>query len=196
MGFVKDCNDLKKVYTMSELKKYMYNHYYYIVDKIYFKHDGKINKKDIENCLMQGIIDYLSKSNDNPSRCIHNRMVSLEKSYHSKKVKEDYHKLLKLAYSGNFEARRNLFFKHADKIDKRIIEIYEMYLNIVTLDSIANFLYQEMWCFVNRYFDGQDMNYYYSTRFSNQLNSTCDKLIRHINSTIGYKVKSKKKGRG
>ena len=195
MGFVSSYKNNKDLYSDVEIFNYFYNHYYYVVDNTYVKNNREINKEDIEKCLKLGINDYLNKQIGNPSKYIHNRIVLLEKSYQSKKNKKEYYKLLKDAYQGNIEARKTLFFKHIDKIDKRIIEIYENYLNVITLDSITNYLYQEMWSFVNRYFDSENKGCYFSTRFSNQLNSTCDKLIRHINNTIGYKVKVKKKGR-
>lgn len=196
MGFVSNYTKNKDLYSDKDNFNIFYNHYYYIVDNIYFKHNGEISKKDIEKCLKMGINDFFNNQNNNPSSCIHSRIVSLERSYYSKKNKKEYYELLSNAYLGSIEARKELFFKHIDKIDKRIVKIYEMYLNIVTLDSIANYLYNEMWNFVNRYFDSENKGYYFSTRFSNQLNSICDKLIRHINKTIGYKVKTKKKGRG
>ena len=196
MGFVSNYKKNKDLYSDKDIFKIFYSHYYYIVDSTYIKHNGEINKDDIEACLNLGINDYITKNDNNPSRYIHNRIVSLEKSYQSKKNKKEYYELLNYAYQGNIEAKKMLFFKHIDKIDKRVIEIYEMYLNVITLDSITNYLYQEMWDFVNRYFESDNKGYYFSTRFSNQLNSTCDKLIRHINNTIGCKVKVKKKGRG
>ena len=196
MGFVSNYKKNKSLYSDEEVFNYFYNHYYYIVDNTYIKHNGEINKNDIEECLKLGINDYITKNDKNPSKYIHSRIVSLERSYYSKKNKKEYYELLSNAYLGSIEARKELFFKHIDKIDKRIVEIYEYYINIITLDSITNYLYQEMWDFVNRYFDSENKGCYFSTRFSNQLNSTCDKLIRYINNTIGYKVKVKKKGRG
>lgn len=196
MGFVSNYKKNKSLYSDEEIFNYFYNHYYYIVDNTYIKHNGEINKDDIIECLKLGINDYFHNQNNNPSSCIHSRIVSLERTYKSKKNKKEYYELLSIAYQGNIEARKMLFFKHIDKIDKRVVEIYERYLNVITLDSITNYLYQEMWNFVNRYFDSENKGCYFSTRFSNQLNSTCDKLIRHINNTIGYKVKVKKKGRG
>ena len=196
MGFVSNYKKNKDLYNDRDILNYFYNHYYYIVDNTYIKNNGEIMREDIEECLNLGINDYIDKQSNNPSKYIHNRIVSLEKSYQSKKNKKEYYELLKEAYRGNIEARKTLFFKHIDKIDKRVIEIYETYLNVITLDSITSYLYQEMWNFVNRYFDSENKGCYFSTRFSNQLNSTCDKLIRHINNTIGYKVKVKKKGRG
>ena len=196
MGFVKDYNNNKDMYSTTDAINYFYKHYYYIVDKTYIKYNGKINREDIEECLKLGINDYFNNQNNNPSKYIHSRIVSLERSYYSKKNKKEYYELLSNAYLGSIEARKVLFFKHIDKIDKRIADIYERYFNVITLDSIANYLYNEMWNFINRYFDSENKGCYFSTRFSNQLNSTCNKLIRHINKTIGYKVKTKKKGRG
>ena len=196
MGFVSNYKMNKNLYTDIDIFNSFYSHYYYIVDNAYVRNNGEIGRYDIEECLKLGINDYITKNDKNPSTYIHSRIVSLEKSYYSKKSKKEYYELLRNAYLGSVEARKELFFKHIDKIDKRIVEIYEYYINVITLDSITNYLYQEMWSFVNRYFDSENKGYYYSTRFSNQLNSTCDKLIRHINNTIGYKVKVKKKGRG
>ena len=201
MGFVKDYNKYKDMYDIDEIKEYFYKHYYYIVDKVYLKNNRLIKKEDIELCLKQGIIDFFSTNNDNinPSKCIHGRIASLEKSFKSKKKKKEYYELLKMAYLGDINARKKLFFSHTEKIDKRIINIYETYLeyDLVSLENLGIFLYQDMWDFVNRYFDSDNKGYYFSTRFSNQLNSTTSKLIRNMDKKILYNnAKIKKKGRG
>ena len=194
MGFVKDYINNKDMYSTNDAINYFYNHYYYIVDKTYYKNNGKIAKEKIEECLKQGIMDYLSKDSMCPSNFIHNRIKLLEYSYNSKKNKNEYYKLIKNAYLGDTEARKTLFYKHADKIDKRIIDIYETYIdyNIADLSSLGISLYQDMWNFVNRYFDGDNKGYYFSTRFTNQLNSSTFKLMRNISKEINVKVKKKR----
>lgn len=194
MGFVKDYNKYKKMYNKDEIKDYFYNHYYYIVDKFYIKNKGLISKEDIEFCLRQGIMDFINNENDNPSRYIHNRIKSLEYSYNSKKSKKEKYELLKKAFLGDMEARKKLFFKHADKIDKRIIDIYETYTDYdLALDSLGISLYQDMWNFINRYFDSDNKGCYFSTRFTNQLNSSTSKVMRNISKDINGKVKKKGK---
>ena len=182
------------------MPKYNY-YYYYIVDKVYLRNSGLIKKADIEFSLKQGINDFISTNSDNvnPSKCIHNRIVSLEKSFVSKRNKKEYYELLKMAYLGDINARKKLFFSHTDKIDKRIINIYETYLeyDLISLENLGIFLYQDMWNFVNRYFNSENNGFYFSTRFSNQLNSSTSKLMRNLDKkTLNNNAKIKKKGRG
>lgn len=186
MGFIKDYYKFKDFYSNEKIEEKFYNHYYYIVEKECA--NNNISKKEIEFCLRQGIRDFIRNSDKefNPSKYIHDRISSLKKSYESKKNKKEYFEILKRAYLGDYEARKYLFLIHIDKIDKRIVNIYENYLNynIVDLDSVAFFLYQDMWNFVNRYFDSDNKGYYFSTRFSNQLCSSENKINRHIKKQL------------
>lgn len=194
MGFIKEYYGFKDLYSKEEIEDKFYHHYYYIVEKEY-AHNNSIPKKEIESCLCQGINDFIRNSDkgSNPSKYIHSRISSLKKSYKSKKEKKEYFEILKKAFLGDYDARKYLFLIHIDKIDKRIINIYESYLdyNIINLDDIAYSLYQDMWIFVNRYFDCDNKGYYFSTRFTNQLCSSEKKVNRHIQKTIECKTKKK-----
>lgn len=186
MGFVKKYYNFKDLYSNEKIEEIFYSHYYYIVEKEYA--NSNILKEEIEFCLRQGIRDFIrnSNKNSNPSKYIHNRISSLMKSYESKNNKKEYFEILKRAYLGDYEARKYLFLIHIDKIDKKIVNTYEKYLeyNIIDLDSVAFSLYQDMWNFVNRYFDSDNKGYYFSTRFSNQLCSSENKINRHIKKQL------------
>ena len=197
MGFVVDCINLGNSYNEKKLVRYFYNHYHYIVDKVYARNNGKIKKKDIEAYFKKGIENYIEKQDfsRNPSQVIHNKLSLLEKTYESRLKKRQLFDLEQKAYSGDFLSRKELLMKHADKIDKKTIEIFEKYFDCVSLDEIAFFMYYDMWNFVNRFFDNEKKGYYFSTKFSSQLYSTSNKIERSFNKLENNKVKTKKKGR-
>ena len=155
MGFVDECIKLKDSYSKKRLISYIYNHYHYIVDKVYIRNNGKIKKKDIEEYYKKGILDYIEKDdfNRNPSQVIHNKLSLLEKTYKSKLKKRGMFELEQKAYSKDFSSRKELLMKHADKIDKKAIEIFEEHFDCVDLEEVALFMYYDMWDFVNRFFD-------------------------------------------
>lgn len=201
MGRTINYNKLKELYNYDELINFLYNHYYYVIDKVYIRNDGIIPISTIEECYKNGITEFVSRNdtNANPSKYIHSKLISLEKSCKSKNSKKEYYELLKRAYLGDINARKKLFFSHTDKIDKRIINIYETYLeyDLISLENLGIFLYQDMWNFVNRYFNSENNGFYFSTRFSNQLNSSTSKLMRNLDKkTLNNNAKIKKKGRG
>lgn len=194
MGFVDECIKLKDSYSKKRLISYIYNHYHYIVDKVYIRNNGKIKKKDIEEYYKKGILDYIEKDdfNRNPSQVIHNKLSLLEKTYKSKLKKRGMFELEQKAYSKDFSSRKELLMKHADKIDKKAIEIFEEHFDCVDLEEVALFMYYDMWDFVNRFFDNDKKGYYFSTKFSCQLYSTRDKVNRNIDELENNKVKTKK----
>ncbi len=198
MGRTINYNKLKELYNYDELINFLYNHYYYVIDKVYIRNDGIIPISTIEECYKNGITEFVSRNdtNANPSKYIHSKLISLEKSCKSKNSKKEYYELLKRAYLGDVGARKKLFFSQTDKIDKKIIDIYETYLdyNSISLECISFFLYQDMWSFVNRYFNSDNKGYYFSTRFDNQLNATISKLKRNIGKEHQHSDKVKKKG--
>ncbi len=198
MGRTINYNKLKELYTEDELINFLYNHYYYVIDKIYIRNNEIIPINVIEECYKNGIAEFVSRNNtnENPSKYIHSKLVSLERSCKSKNSKKEYYELLKRAYLDDIDARKTMFFSQCDKIDNKIIDTYEAYLDsdYITLDYISFFLYQDMWNFVNRYFDSDNKGYYFSTRFDNQLNATISKLKRNIGKEHQHSNKVKKKG--
>ena len=130
MGRTINYNKLKELYTEDELINFLYNHYYYVIDKIYIRNNEIIPINVIEECYKNGIAEFVSRNNtnENPSKYIHSKLVSLERSCKSKNSKKEYYELLKRAYLDDIDARKTMFFSQCDKIDNKIIKVGLLHL--------------------------------------------------------------------
>ncbi len=160
--------NIKRHYNLygDEIKHLLYIHYYPIIDKIYDKNNGEIDKKLLENCLKDTIASYIIEGNKsrNPSKYIHEKMYKYEREYISNKLKEYRTELINKAYSGDTNVRYELFISCTDRIDDVAIIIYNSIINkfpntSYTLDDIKQVLYKDIWNLVNRFYDRENKGY-------------------------------------
>lgn len=169
----------------NELIEYLYNNYYYIVDKIYERNDKKIDRESIEYKLKEIITTYVCTADNriNPSKYIHDIMKRFENTYKHKEIKKKEYELISKAYTGDINARKQIFNNNILKIDKKAEEIYIKHNNTqIELDDIKQMMYLDIWIFVNRFYDKENKGCYFSVALMNQLNYLCVKVDNYINN--------------
>ena len=173
----------------NELIEYLYNNYYYIVDKIYERNDKKIDRESIEYKLKEIITTYVCTADNriNPSKYIHDIMKRFENTYKHKEIKKKEYELISKAYTGDINARKQIFNNNILKIDKKAEEIYIKHNNTqIELDDIKQMMYLDIWIFVNRFYDKENKGCYFSVALMNQLNYLCSFLPDKYKFVLGY----------
>lgn len=173
---------------IDELIDIMYNHYYYIVDKVYLRNNNSIAKEIITEKFKRAITKYVLSTNHSlqPAAYIHNYMYSLENHFKYIEKKSIKARLENDAYNGDIEARKKIFINYISKIDEKAEEIYENYKklgkydSLITLDDIKQIMYLKIWQLLNDYYDKNATNKY----FSIHLNSRLAQVVASINNYI------------
>lgn len=177
----------EKYKDTDELVEYLYNHYYYIVDKIYERNNKKIDRNFIDYKLKEILTQYVCDVDNkvSPSKYIHDIMKRFENSYKHLELRKKEFELIIRAYAGDINARQQIFKNNIDKINKKAEEIYMKYNNKVQteleLDDIKQMMYLDIWIFENRFYDKENKGDYFSVALMNQLNYLCTKLDKYIN---------------
>lgn len=181
--------NIKRHYDLygDEIKYLLYIHYYPIIDKIYDRNNGELDKKLLENYLKEIIDSYLidGYKSTNPSKYIHDKMYKYEKSYYLKKLKKYQHELINMAYRGDVNARYELFLSCADKIDDTAQILYNSIINNMTninysLDDIKKILYQDIWNFINRFYEKENKGFNLKTAVSGRLRVLSIRINKYV----------------
>ena len=179
--------NIKKLYNENgnEILEILYYHYYFIVDKIYDRNNGQIDRKLLENCLRETINSYIidGYKSFNPSNFIHVKMYKYEKKYILNKFNE--YELINKAYSGDMDARYKLFLSFTSRIDEVAQIIYANIINNIgninyTLDDIKKILYKDIWNLINRFYDRENKGLYLSTAVSGRLRDLSIRINKYI----------------
>lgn len=183
--------NIKRHYDLygDEIKYLLYIHYYPIVEKIYDRNNGKLDKILLENYLKEIINSYVIDGNKstNPSKYIHEKMYKYEKSYYLNKLKKCQHELINTAYRGDTKARYELFLSCTGKIDDTAQILYNNIISNMTninysLDDIKKVLYQDIWNLINRFYDRENKGLYLSTAVSGRLRDLSIRINKYIDN--------------
>ena len=176
-------NKIRQSYNdnIEKIIDYLYEYYYYIVDKVYDMSNGDIKKEELEKYLKDILIKYSERetTDNNISRYIHNKM----KLFLCKQKRKKKNELVKRAFKNDYNARSEIFTSYVYRMDDKANELYNEYLNnqtIISIDDIKQMLYLEMWNFVNKFFDSKSLNDSFGMWFDLALNKTSIKLINYI----------------
>lgn len=180
---------LKQFYEGDDLEfaKYLYKHYYYIVDKFYDKNNSVISKEDFEKVLIESISKYIYKEyyNCNPSKYIHNCFINYEKKYLNSISKEKINLLVTKAYNKDIKAISELFNSFISIMDSKSVEVYNNTNStsdyLYSIDDIKQMIYLEMWIIINNFFDRNNKDKYLSSYFNTHLNQLCNIISNCIN---------------
>ena len=162
-------NNLSKQ-EIDELIDNMYNHYYYIVDKVYERNNNSIAKEVIDEKFKSAIIKYVLSSDHSlqPTMYIYNYMYALENHFKYIEKKNDKEELETNARNGDIDARTKIFMNYISKIDEKAEEIYINYKKLgnydflITLDDIKQIMYLKIWRLLNDYYDKNATDKYFS----------------------------------
>ena len=179
---------LRERYNDEQLIYYLYNHYYYIIDKVYYRNNGNIRRELIESHLKELIKNYIKDDNKsiNPSKYFHYKMVCYEKLLKNGELKEKQLQLIKKAYLNDINARQQIFLNKIDKIDKKAEELYSTMENValITLYDIKQIMYLDMWRFIIKFYDKENTGIYFSTEFMKHLNNLSERIRNYLNKEL------------
>ena len=179
--------NIKKLYNENgnEILEILYYHYYFIVDKIYDRNNGQIDRKLLENCLRETINSYIidGYKSFNPSNFIHVKMYKYEKKYILNKFNE--YELINKAYSGDMDARYKLFLSFTSRIDEVAQIIYANIINNIaninyTLDDIKKVLYKDIWNLINRFYNRDNKGYNINISISVRLRDLSIRINKYV----------------
>ena len=181
--------NIKRLYNENgnEILEILYYHYYFVVDKVYDRNNGEIDKKLLEKCLKEIIDSYIidGYKYTNPSQYIHEKMYKYEKSYCLNKAKKYRTELINNAYNGDVAARYELFLSCISKIDDVAIIMYNSIINKFpninyTLDDTRKVLYNDIWMLINRFYDKENNGYNLKTAISVRLRDLSIRINKYI----------------
>ena len=179
---------LREMYNDEDLINFLHNHYYYIVDKVYYRNNGTIEKELIELKLKELIKKYINDVNKsiNPSKFFHDRIVCFENVLKNDELKDKQLQLIKKAYLNDINARQQIFMKKIDKIDKKAEELYSTMGNValITLEDIKQIMYLDMWKFTIKFYDKENTGIYFSTEFMKHLNNLSNRISNYLNKEL------------
>lgn len=179
--------NIKSLYNEheNEVLEILYYHYYFIVDKIYNRNTGEIDRKLLENCLRESINSYIidGYKSTNPSNFIHAKMYKYEKKCILNK--EHQYELINKAYSGDINARYELFLSCISRIDEVAQVIYTRIINNMininyTLDDTKQVLYKDIWMLVNRFYNRENKGYNLKMSISVRLRDLSIRINKYV----------------